>query len=107
MNTNSPEWLILFEEAAISKYPLPGSCSNPCMAGGYHRVGLVPVYSVLDGALPGDSCMEICLECGERVKRTDEVTGETYYRNGFVPRDQPSSLGATETNTNQKEQVTK
>jgi hypothetical protein len=83
----------LFEKYAISKYPVKGPCPNPCMAGGYHRVGRIPVLSLMDGASPGDVCREYCLECGQEIWHTDRETGEKYQVGGFVLRNQPSAFG--------------
>lgn len=63
------------------RYPKRGKCKNSCFANGWHRVGMVPVKSVLDGGLPGDSAVEICLEC------------ETVFsRRAFYPKNQPREL---------------
>ena len=42
---------------------------------------MVPVLSVLDGGLPGDSAVEICMEC-EKV----------FSRRAFYPKAQPRQL---------------
>jgi len=52
---------------------------------GWHRVGLVPVASMLDGGAAGDVCQEICIDCGKRffgVKST-----------GYILKDQPRKIG--------------
>lgn len=66
---------------AIHRYHKKGKCPKSCFADGGHRVGMVPVLSVLDGGLPGDSAQEICLEC-EKV----------FKRRVFYPRNQPRNL---------------
>jgi hypothetical protein len=73
------ELLELFENFAVKRYPKRGTCPKSCFANGWHRVGLIPVLSVLDGGIPGDSMIEQCLECGAVFERT-----------GFVIRDQPN-----------------
>jgi hypothetical protein len=70
------------DQFANVRYPKRGKCANSCFADGSHRVGLVPVLSVLDGGLPGDSCVEICLEC-ERV----------FKKRVFYPIRQPRMIG--------------
>ena len=54
-----------YEQYAIYKRPRKGKCKNSCFANGWHRVGMVAVQCVLDGALAGDIAQEICLECGK------------------------------------------
>lgn len=71
-----------FDQFAIHRYPKKGKCEKSCFADGSHRVGLVPVLSVLDGGLPGDSAREICLEC-ERV----------FSKSVFYPINQPRVIG--------------
>ena len=51
------------DQFAIYKQYKPGKCESSCFADGGHRVGYVPVLSLLDGGLAGDSCKMICLEC--------------------------------------------
>lgn len=79
----------LFEETAISKYWKRGKCANTVFADGGHRVGMVPVYSVMDGAIAGDSCREICLEC-ECV----------FDGRAFVVRPQPNKINAVAVGAN-------
>lgn len=69
------------EDFAIVRYPKKGKCEQSCFANGWHRVGLVPVLSLLDGGLSGDSAQEICLEC-ERM----------FSRRVFYPKRQPNKL---------------
>jgi hypothetical protein len=73
-----------FEDFAISKYPKRGRCPQSCFADGAHRVGKIPVLSLLDGAASGDVLGEICLECGM-----------VFGHNGFVPKRQPNRVGGT------------
>jgi len=70
-----------FEPFAVSKYPKTGKCKNSCFADGSHRVGLIPVLSILDGAISGDSCQEICLECQK-----------VFNKRMFIVRNQPNQL---------------
>ncbi len=73
--------LATFEQSAVRKYPKRGRCPRSCFADGSHRVGLIPVMSVLDGGAPGDVLQEFCLECGA-----------AFERRGFVLREQPRTL---------------
>jgi hypothetical protein len=73
---------VSWEEIAIYKHPRSGKCEKSCFAGGDHRVGLVPIASVLDGGASGCSCREICLEC-------EKMFDEPKY---FVLRKQPNRL---------------
>lgn len=66
---------------AVVRYHKKGKCSKSVFADGGHRVGLVPVYSVMDGGLPGDIAKEICLEC-EKV----------FKKRVFYPIAQPATL---------------
>jgi hypothetical protein len=75
---NLHEW----EEFAVSKFHKSGKCANSVFTDGGHRVGMIPVRSVLDGGAPGDVCQEYCLECGK------SFSGKC-----FVLRDQPSRVG--------------
>jgi hypothetical protein len=56
------------ENYAIWKHPRKGKCPKSPFAIGYHRVGCFPIMSLLDGGASGDSCREICLECGKWFK---------------------------------------
>ncbi len=69
------------DEFAEKRYWKQGKCIKSCSADGGHRVGLIPVLSILDGGLPGDVAQEICLEC-EKV----------FKRKVFYTRNQPSRL---------------
>lgn len=71
------------DQFAVHRYPKRGKCAKSCFANGWHRVGLVPVESVLDGGLPGDSAQEICMEC-ERV----------FQKRVFYPIKQPRMIPA-------------
>ena len=73
---------MMYEPFAINKKPRKGRCKHSVFTNGWHRVGTVPVMSILDGGLPGYSAREICLECG---KMFDEPRW-------FIPREQPRSL---------------
>ena len=77
----SKQWLLTLEEYSIKKYPKDGKCKSSCFANGNHRVGTVPIMSVCDGGLPGDTCAVFCLECGKRFKRSF-----------FAIKDQPRKL---------------
>lgn len=66
-----------FEEYAVRKYPKTGKCNGR----NFHRVGLIPVRSLLDGGLPGDVCNEYCLSCGKHFAGT-----------AFLPIRQPSVI---------------
>lgn len=70
------------EAFAINKFPKDGKCRKSCFANGNHRVGIIPISSILDGGLPGCSCIEICLEC-------EKVFNKSRW---FVVKDQPNSL---------------
>ena len=77
---------------AISKWPDKSSqCRKSPFLGGYHRVGSVPIYSVLDDGMPGDISRVICLHCGE-VMKDDEGYPEGY----FHAADQPRTAGTME-----------
>lgn len=71
------------EEFAIHKFPRKGKCEKSCFANGIHRVGIVPLYSVLDGGAAGDSAREVCLECGKVFKEP----------RWFILKDQPRRFG--------------
>ena len=73
------------ESFAHSKTARKGKCAKSCFANGYHRIGVVPMYSVLDGGCPGDSSIEICLECGKEFKKS----------RWFIPISQPRTLTPT------------
>lgn len=66
------------DQFAQTRYYRRGKCKKSAFVDGGHRVGLVPVLSVLDGGLPGDSAKEICMDC-ERV----------FKRSVFYPINQP------------------
>lgn len=68
-----------YEQLSINKKPLRGKCKKSCFANGWHRVGTVPVMSLLDGGIPGYVAKEICLECGKVFEN----------KQWFIPRDQP------------------
>lgn len=70
-----------FESAALYRYPRRGKCANSCFANGWHRCGTIPLYSLLDGGLPGDVAHEICLECGTVFKES-----------WFIPIAQPREI---------------
>lgn len=72
------------EAAALVKTYRRGKCPQSPFADGGHRVGLIPFYSVLDGALPGDSCRWVCLHC-EKLWECDGM---------FYPIAQPNTLGS-------------
>lgn len=76
--TFTPRYLDNF---AVTRYHKKGKCSQTVFMDGGHRVGLIPVYSVLDGGLPGDVAQEICLEC-EKV----------FKKRVFYPLSQPAIL---------------
>lgn len=61
-----------------------GKCKNSAYAAGWHRVGAIRAESLLDGAIPGDSLKEICLDCGKRFEKSI---------GWFLPLKQPSKLG--------------
>ncbi len=71
-----------YEKFAHSKYPRNGNCKKSCFANGSHRVGCVPIMSLLDGGASGDSCREICLECGKIFKNPK----------WFIIKNQPNKL---------------
>jgi hypothetical protein len=71
----------MFEDYAINKYPKKGKCPNSTFKAGWHRAGMVPVESLLDGGMAGDICKEICLEC-EKV----------FANQCFVMKRQPSII---------------
>ena len=70
------------EKFAINKYPKKGKCKKSCFMNGYHRVGMFPIASIIDGAVPGCSVRGYCLECGKKFKDSS-----------FIIKDQPSKLG--------------
>ncbi len=80
--------LQIAETLAHSKYPIAGKCPNSCFKNGWHRCGIIPVYSVLDGGLPGNSARVICLECGQ-IMKDNEGRDQRY----FIPRNQPAKIG--------------
>jgi hypothetical protein len=69
------------EDFTVIKYTKRGKCTNSAFKNGWHRVGLVPEYSLLDGGAAGDIARETCLECGKRFSKTV-----------FYLRDQPRQL---------------
>ena len=73
------------EPYAEAKYPQKGTCPKSCFKSGWHRVGIIPVASVVDNGVPGVVCVEVCLECGQ------VLTGS-----GFIIRQQPISLKTSE-----------
>jgi len=75
--------LIGMEAFAVIKRPGYGKCKNSSFADGQHRAGLIPVWSALDGGLPGCSSKWFCVDCEKPLKR------EGY----FVPMKQPSRIG--------------
>lgn len=54
-----------YEDFSINKHPRKGKCPKSVFANRWHRVGTVPIMSILDGGCSGDSAREICLECGK------------------------------------------
>lgn len=71
------------DKMTINKYPYGRSdCKNSCFANGRHRAGTVPIMSLLDGGLAGDSCAVVCLECGR-----------IFNQKWFLPKNQPNSIG--------------
>ena len=72
---------IVMEDYAIFKKPARGKCPNSPFSNGWHRVGSIPVLSLLDGGLAGDVLQDICLHCGKVLKRS-----------GFVIRKQRNKL---------------
>jgi hypothetical protein len=55
------KYLPMLEECCTgNRFPIPGKCR----ANGWHRGGIVPMMSLLDGGAAGDSCREVCFECG-------------------------------------------
>ena len=76
--------LPIVEELAVSKYPREGKCKKSCFKDGSHRVGIVPILSLLDGALAGDLANVICLECGQIFNQFED--------RWFIPKDQPSEI---------------
>lgn len=66
---------------AWHKFPKPGRCPDSPFKNGWHRCGLIPTYSVLDGGAPGDRAKVICLHC-------EKEFSESY----FVAKDQPRDL---------------
>jgi len=76
--------LPLMSELAHSKYPKDGKCKDSCFANGTHRVGNIPVESLLDGGAAGDICYEVCLECGK-----------LFNNSSFVLKNQPRTIGET------------
>lgn len=71
------------EDFAVYKYPRDGKCPKSCFADGAHRVGTIPVMSLLDGGASGDSMREICLEC-------EKVFDQPRW---FLLKNQPNRLG--------------
>lgn len=67
----------MLEQFAVKKYAKTGKCGDRP----FHRIGLIPVRSLLDGGLPGDVCDEYCLQCGKHFQGS-----------AFLPIKQPSSL---------------
>ena len=74
--------LFNIENFAVSKYPKNGKCKKSCFKIGYHRIGVIPMMSIIDGGSPGCSCKEVCLECGSVFKQ-----------GMFFPIKQPSLAG--------------
>lgn len=75
---------VLFENS-FNRHPKKGKCPKSTMLCGWHRVGLIPIASSLDGGAPGDYCQEICIDCGKRFFGLNST--------GFVLKDQPRSIG--------------
>ena len=78
-------YMDIIEELATHKYPkrTRKPCPKSAFADGItHRVGLVRIYSLVDGGVPGDVVREMCLECHQQFKRT-----------AFVVIDQPNKIG--------------
>lgn len=71
------------EEIALHKSPKKGKCENSCFANGNHRVGLIPLVSVLDNGAAGDVAIDICLECGKPFPK----------KSWFVLKNQPRTIG--------------
>ncbi|OGP65898.1 MAG: hypothetical protein A3K22_05760 [Deltaproteobacteria bacterium RBG_16_42_7] len=81
--------LKIAEKLATSKFPIKGKCPSSAFMNGWHRCGIVPVYSVLDGGIPGDSARVVCLHCGEFM--TDKKGELMRY---FIIKMQPNELSA-------------
>lgn len=81
-------FLAVCEAYAESKWPEAGKCSGSPFRDGRHRVGSVPIYSVLDGGMAGDVSRVVCLHCGEVMK-----DGERSPLGYFHPRNQPRDIG--------------
>ena len=77
------------EKFAIFKKPGPSGCKQSSFLGGFHRVGLVPIRSVLDGGLPGCIAAWFCLDCGKQLERKSCTSKWTHY---FVPIKQQNKL---------------
>jgi hypothetical protein len=69
------------DQFAETRYHKQGKCPSTAFVDGGHRVGLVPVLSVLDGGLPGDIAQEICMDC-QRV----------FKKSAFYPKGQPKRI---------------
>jgi hypothetical protein len=76
--------LARIEPEAHHKHPRKGKCKSSCFTNGYHRVGLVELESVLDGASPGNVGNHACLECGKIFSGFNDRF--------FVPRNQPNAI---------------
>lgn len=75
-------WTYL-DEFGRNKHPKRGKCPKSAFwGGGYHRVGYVPVYSLLDGGAPGDVATLMCMDCGKVFEKIS----------CFFLRDQPNAL---------------
>ncbi len=72
-----------FEDFAYRKYSKPGKCA---VHKNWHRVGLIPVSSLLDEGLPGDVCHEYCIDCGKKLGG-----------GAFLPKLQPNKVGGVQT----------
>lgn len=81
----------LTEEDAYRVIAVDGGCPDSCYSNGRHKVGIVPLYSLLDGGLPGDICQQVCLQCGR-------VFGQCFFPIGQPNRltDDPSLFSGEE-----------
>lgn len=65
------------EEFAFNLKPRRGRCGDRS----FHRVGFVPIKSLLDGGLPGDVCHSFCVDCSKKLSGT-----------AFLPIRQPKEI---------------
>lgn len=86
------EWLKWVETFGHAFFRKRGKCPNSPFYDGWHRIGVIPMMSVLDGGLAGDSAYEMCLHCGKVFKGMGR----------FYPKKQPNIIHHKDTKNAKK-----